>query len=375
MKVKVKGLVFVGFAAMIFAANAMAANEDKTVTSRAYTEATYQKKATENYKVSKSDGTWNDLATEVTENGQNAVTAGAIKSYVDSAIEGVTSGAVYQQKATANYKVSKSDGTWNDLGTTLDTDAAGYDSANAVTAGTIVSALDDINSTISNLNTTYQDRSSANYQLSSSNGGWVGLGTTLDTDAAGYDSANAVTAGTIVAAITDLESQIQSSTEATTYTADEVTIHLDTSNGGQEFEALTSAVASGAGTLVTGDDVYQYVTGYAAQNAEVNVQADWNVTDTTSDAYINNKPTLTNDSAEIGNATASDSTQLPSTYAVKQYVADQTGGAAIPAMDTSVCTASHPCALVNVNGVNHWYTMAQSGYDGGQCGDVGGCGA
>ena len=315
MKVKVKGLVFVGFAAMIFAANAMAANEDKTVTSRAYTEATYQKKATENYKVSKSDGTWNDLATEVTENGQNAVTAGAIKSYVDSAIEGVTSGAVYQQKATANYKVSKSDGTWNDLGTTLDTDAAGYDSANAVTAGTIV------------------------------------------------------------AAITDLESQIQSSTEATTYTADEVTIHLDTSNGGQEFEALTSAVASGAGTLVTGDDVYQYVTGYAAQNAEVNVQADWNVTDTTSDAYINNKPTLTNDSAEIGNATASDSTQLPSTYAVKQYVADQTGGAAIPAMDTSVCTASHPCALVNVNGVNHWYTMAQSGYDGGQCGDVGGCGA
>ena len=43
MKIKVKGLVFVGFAAAILSASAMADPSGTTITSLAYTEDTYQK--------------------------------------------------------------------------------------------------------------------------------------------------------------------------------------------------------------------------------------------------------------------------------------------------------------------------------------------
>jgi len=43
MKLNIKGLVFVGFAAAVFASAANAAGEEKTVTSLKYTEATYEK--------------------------------------------------------------------------------------------------------------------------------------------------------------------------------------------------------------------------------------------------------------------------------------------------------------------------------------------
>ena len=45
MKMNIKGLVFVGFAAAVFANAANAAGEEKTVTSLKYTEATYEKSA------------------------------------------------------------------------------------------------------------------------------------------------------------------------------------------------------------------------------------------------------------------------------------------------------------------------------------------
>ncbi len=58
MKVKVKGLVFVGFAAMIFAANAMAA--DNTVTSKSYVDNKFQ--------------TIENIQTEFTEANKNSTT-------------------------------------------------------------------------------------------------------------------------------------------------------------------------------------------------------------------------------------------------------------------------------------------------------------
>ena len=74
------------------------------------------------------------------------------------------SNGTYQAKATANYKVSKSDGTWNDLGTTLDTSATGYVADNAVTAGTIATALAD-----------KQPKSTAGYQMGNASGGWTAM--------------------------------------------------------------------------------------------------------------------------------------------------------------------------------------------------------
>ncbi|MCR5194257.1 MAG: hypothetical protein K6B71_01880 [Alphaproteobacteria bacterium] len=75
---------------------------------------------------------------------------------------------VYQKKATADYKVSKSDGTWNDLGTTLDTAANGYNADNAVTAGTIASAL---------AGKQPQTSGSTDYQLGTAAHGWVDMST------------------------------------------------------------------------------------------------------------------------------------------------------------------------------------------------------
>ena len=56
--------------------------------------------------------------------------------------------------------------------------------------------------------------------------------------------------------------------------------------------------------------------------AEVNVQSDWNETDTTSDAYIKNKPTLNTASVRGVDESVSiaTSTNLPTTQAVVNYI-------------------------------------------------------
>ena len=66
----------------------------------------------------------------------------------------------------------------------------------------------------------------------------------------------------------------------------------------------------------------------------------------------------------------STSTQYPSAEAVYNAIDNATGGLTIPAQNTNVCTAQHPCALVDVAGTLHWYTMAQDGYNGGELGDA-----
>ena len=54
--------------------------------------------------------------------------------------------------------------------------------------------------------------------------------------------------------------------------------------------------------------------------AEQNVQADWDEATATSDAYIANKPTIVNAATDITGATSADTKELPTTYAVQQYV-------------------------------------------------------
>ena len=63
------------------------------------------------------------------------------------------------------------------------------------------------------------------------------------------------------------------------------------------------------------------VTGHTiSTTAEQNVQADWDEATTTSDAYIANKPTIVNAATDITGATSADTKELPTTYAVQQYV-------------------------------------------------------
>lgn len=91
MKLNVKGLVFVGFAAAILSANAMAATGDeKIVTSKAFTEATYQAKLSGGDNEGKvvtagaTDGsvTYTAIDTAVTANSSNLVTSGAVSTAI-----------------------------------------------------------------------------------------------------------------------------------------------------------------------------------------------------------------------------------------------------------------------------------------------------
>ena len=88
-----------------------------------------------------------------------------------------------------------------------------------------------------------------------------------------------------------------------------------------EIEKIKNNTSSGTG--ITDEQATQLTTAYqhsqsthAPSNAEANVQADWNITDTTSDAYIKNKPT---------NLATTD--QIPAqpnfTYKINMVAADQ----------------------------------------------------
>ena len=75
----------------------------------------------------------------VEEDGTGLPTAGAVYTYVGSAISGAAGD--YQVASQTANQVSDGNGSWKALGTTLNTAAEGYEAGNAVTAGTIVSAL------------------------------------------------------------------------------------------------------------------------------------------------------------------------------------------------------------------------------------------
>ena len=56
-----------------------------------------------------------------------------------------------------------------------------------------------------------------------------------------------------------------------------------------------------------------------AEGAEVNVQADWNETDTSSDAYIKNKPTIP-DTITLDDTLSNSSTNAVQNKAIKSYI-------------------------------------------------------
>lgn len=122
MKVNVKGLVFVGFAAAILSAGAAQATDDnaKIVTSKAFTEATYQAKTAANnsgkvLKMASNDAGdigYMTVDTTVAANSDNLVTSGAVATAI--ANEGVGN---KQGKSSANFQVGGANGAWNQIGT------------------------------------------------------------------------------------------------------------------------------------------------------------------------------------------------------------------------------------------------------------------
>lgn len=193
-----------------------------------------------------------DITNATSTDTKELPTTYAVQQYVTGAIstQSTTDAATYQSKSTAadENKVANGAGGWKALGTTLNTTDAGYDANNAVTAGTIAAAL------------------AANQQ------------------------ATTYTPGTNVQIVNN-----EISATDTTYTAGS---NITISGENNAIAATTGAVADAVTTLVTGDAVYD-------------------------------------------------------------YVQSQTGGNVIPSMPNT-CTATAPCALVTVNGTPSWQPIAQA---------------
>ena len=77
------------------------------------------------------------------------------------------------------------------------------------------------------------------------------------------------------------------------------TASSDTFNIAATDTTYSDVVAGGASGLMTGSDKTKL--NGIAEGAEVNVQSDWNITSTSSDAYIKNKPTIPSKTSDLTN--------------------------------------------------------------------------
>ena len=181
MKCKVKGLVFVGFAAAILAGAAHAAGEN-IVTSQAYTEATYQHKikggtiGNEIYTgkaVIAGTSSGNETYREITDDGTsltpdstNLITEGAVADAI-AAVESTVSGSGYE---VTSHKLDGTTG--NTIGATTSgengNDTTMYPSAAAVKEYVTDILTDDNNTPGSG----YQHTSTADFQVGGANGTW-----------------------------------------------------------------------------------------------------------------------------------------------------------------------------------------------------------
>ncbi len=423
MKVKVKGLVFAGFAAMIFAANAMAANEDKTVTSKAFTEATYAKKANLKQTI---DGTSATASVDfpsvaavaglvgdsytgtapVSVDAQTHVITVDVADAIASGETGLTTGGQVHTALADKEDVSNKTQTVAATGSTSDDK---YPSETAVRAAITASEQATTyrgDTTTITLDTTTNTFSATAGSIASGNTGLVNGGqvytaladkedvsnktqtvaATGSTSDDKYPSETAVRAAITAAAgdyqtksttaqqVSDGAGGWQALTTTATPTQDSTTPF--TAGGAytlnQAKEDVSNKTQTVAATGSTDDDKYPSETAVRAAITAVETAAATAYQDRSEAGeaqYVADGnggwEALTKDTT-----VTSGSSNPVTSDAVYNAIQNSTGGLTIPAQNTNVCTAQHPCALVDVAGTLHWYTMAQDGYAGGELGDA-----
>ena len=380
MKVKVKGLVFVGFAAMIFAANAMAA--DNTVTSKSYVDTKFQ--------------TIENIETAYTAANKNSTTEYPAMSALTQAL--TENGGVVNDSTvsvTQNGATIGSFSTNQSSGSTLAIAGADWN-AESGTAGYINNKP--------TVDTTF-DATSGNAATSAAIADYVG--TQLTSNQADWAETTTTDPSYIQNKPTQL-SQFQDNIDAAN-AIDSITVG-GTAVTPDSNKAVALGAAAGKGvdtdfTDTTSTDVptTAAVADYVGTQLTSN-QADWAETVTTDPSYINNKPTqlsqfqdnidaanvlngvkvngtalnidTTDKTVNLGAAAGaglasgitSSETGLTSGQQVYNYI-DSLPAADIPAMPTQAedpdgyCDASHPCALVTdeTSGKPVWKRIAQQG--------------
>ena len=380
MKVKVKGLVFVGFAAAILSANAALADPDNTVTSKAYVDNKFQ--------------TINNIQTEFTEDNKNSTTQYPSMSAVQAKITEV-GGTVNNStiSVTQNGTSIGSFTTNQSSGSTLAIAGADWNAASG-TAGYIDNkpTVDTtFNATSTNAATSAAIADYVGTQLTSNQADWAETTTT--------DPSYIQNKPTQLSQFTD---NIDAANVLNGVKVDGTALNIDTTD-----KTVNLGAAAGKGvdtdfTDATSTDVptTAAVADYVGTQLTSN-QANWAETTTTDPSYIQNKPTQLSqftdnidaanaiDSITVGGtavtpdsnkavalgaaagkgadttitSSASDN-NVPTSKAVYDYV-DALPAADIPAMPTTgtdACDATHPCALVtDANGDPVWKRIAQAG--------------
>lgn len=427
MKVNVKGLVFVGFAAAILAGAAHAEGEN-IVTSKAYTDATYEALA-------HKEATAESLTTNKNST-TNYPSNAAITGYVDSALAN-NGGTVNSATLTINQN-SVSAGTFGanaSVDTAINILAPDWDSSTGQQAilnkPSITNAKADITSATSSdtkeLPTTYAVQQYVTDKLADSS--VVGNGaltvTINGTAASGTYEANQ--AGSSTLAFTGIEETAHKANaiDTTEGTGNVNSTYYPTTNAVVDYVdaaiAAQSAADSAAYQPVADTGIYvgnngswdtlQSGTYTTLTQANGNVTVDVAATTDTSLAVAGETGKLptaatvktyvdsaiaaqaTTDSGlyqgkssglSVGNTggawlaadtnVTSTGTSVPTTSAVYNAIQNATGGNTIPEKSSTVCSASTPCALVAEGSLLNWRVMAVSANQNpvaGTCGNAG----
>lgn len=339
MKIKVKGLVFVGFAAAILSANAALAENENTVTSKSFTEARYQAKtaANQNGKVLQmASNTAGDIGyisidSMVTENSDNLVTSGAVQAAIEAVETGA--GTSYQDRsvsAEAQY-VADGNGGWEALDKATSVTA---NDTKPVTAQAVYNALNDTTNGHSN----YQTYSTTAQQVSDGAGGWEALTTTATPTQNSTAPFSAGGAYALDAAKEDVSNKTQ-------------TVAASGSTSSNKYPSETAVRAAITAVETAAASAYQAYSTTAQQVSD----GDGGWTALTKDT------TVTQNSAN------------PVTSgAVYDAIQNATGGNTIPEKNPAICDATGyaPCALVAESNGLHWYTIATADHAGGVLGDA-----
>ena len=368
MKVNIKGLVFTGFAAAILSANAMAAaTATNTVTSKSYVDA----KVASGETAASIDST----STLVAPNQKQVSLALATKQDKD---------------ATDVYMVGQQ-GAWQPAYNAVAVDSTYLTKTNDSSTGVATVAIDTTKMT-----TTGVDSETGQMSLSTSSSKLVSEKAVAEAVTAASNvtnfisqqvgtatnkapSENAVNQyvtvkgvkvnGTALSPDSNKDVDIPVMTGADSSTAGVAGL-VPTSNAGDQDRVLTAG-----GEWVDKQDLQTDTTHYQVskdgswENISSAVSGSAHIStalDTETGGVKVEVSDITNSGADVVDS----DTGLTTGKAVYEYVNSVTGGNEIPAQNPLVCTAAHPCALVDEAGTLNWRTMAQANYDGGVCGNA-----
>ena len=377
MKFKVKGLVFVGFAAAILSANAALADPDNTVTSKSYVDNKFQTIAnlsqqgdlTGNQLNANSDTTYPSekmVAAALTATG-NSIGDGTI----DVQLNGTSKGTfTVNQDGDTTINVNGVEVTSNKT-QTIDSNST---STEYPSAAAVYGALYDG----TNNHDRYQAYSGTANQISDGNGGWKALDSVID-----GTTASSTAAPTTAAVKTYVDTQAASAagdiltgTQSTTDTTHALTNAATTTalNGKEDASNKVTSMDSQStdAQYPSAKAVYDALHNTAnVGNGTIDVQLNGTSKGTftvnqAGDATINvNGVEVTSNKLTQGSATGSvlttSDTQYPTSNAVKTAIEAATGGNTIPVQDGTLCDSTHPCALINNNGTLTWQRIAQAG--------------